>query len=361
MERPGRLSRSVQPGSAIKAFVAKPIGRVLLGALIVLVVVGSILYLGYLLTIPVFLLVGLALPIYLGWKRPRLLLVVGLVALVASAPIVTAIEVPILRTPTPPTSSLSTAPGFTGAVLDNATAHPFNGLPGNTFNFVVNVYPQYLPKNSSPVLWVVFFLTTCPGATGNSSPSCGSGYPFWSQNYTYNSTASRTLQWNKTLHLVNVWWWTVGAGYLNASHRLAWVFLNPGNGAGTMEGPVVGDFAAIYGLVLPSIYVEMFLYPGLVFFIALLLYVWLKARERRRKGMGSGTPAEAPAPSDAPAPAAPAGRAERPESACPKCGAVVYAGEERCWKCGAALGPTPSEAPLPSGTTPPEPDRPNSP
>ena len=42
----------------------------------------------------------------------------------------------------------------------------------------------------------------------------------------------------------------------------------------------------------------------------------------------------------APAPAA----RRRLESACPKCGAVVYAGESRCWKCG---------TPLISGRSPP--------
>ena len=348
MESARRLRPSVQQGS-IRAFFSKPLGRVLFVAFVVLVLVGSTLYLGYLLAIPAFLLTGLALPIWLGWKRPRLLLFTGLAAILVAGPIASALEVNTLQTPSPPSASASGTP-YSGAVLRNATVHPFRGAVGGSYTFTVDVRPAYLPAGSSGVLWVDLFLSTCPGAISNSDVACGSGYPYFSQNTTYNSTSPNPVSWTLKLGGPNVWWWSSGAGYRNASNHIVWVFLSPGGGyAPTVEGPVTGSSFALFGLILPLIYVPLFLYTGTVYFVALLLYVWFKARERRRKGLPAQPTVSVPRSTSGPSSSAPPAR---PEAACPNCGAVVYAGETRCWKCGAPLTGTTFDAPLASGGPP---------
>ena len=358
MGNPSRFSPFVQLRSSIKAFVAKPLGRLALLAFITLALAGSSIYLGYLIAIPVFLLTGLGLPIVLGWNRPRTLFLIGLAALLVAAPIVTAGTVSLLLTPSPAINGEVFAP-HTQSVLQNATVQPYYRSGGGNFTFTVDVNPAFLPNGSGPkVLWINMFLSTCPDATTNNSSSCGGlgGYPFHFGNFTYNSSAPRTVTFVEKAGGVNVWWWTMGAAYVNSTGKVAWVYLSPANGYSTAEGPVTGDYLSIYTLVLPAIYFTVFIYPGLVFFLGLLVYFFLKVRQRRRAG--GAPPVPAPSAAAAPVgpvtrgPAAPAAPPARPELACPKCGAVVYAGESRCWKCGAPLtsGTAPAaDQPLPSG------------
>ena len=358
MGSPSRISPAVQLRNSIKAFVAKPLGRIALLALISLALAGSSIYLGYLIAIPVFLLTGLGLPIYLGWSRPRTLFLVGLAALLVAGPIVTAGTVNLLLTPSPEVNGQIIAP-HTQAVLQNASLHPYSrSAPGN-FTFSVDVNPAFLPSGGgTKVLWVNFFLSTCPDALTNNSSACGGlgAYPFHFANNTYNSSSAKTVTFVEKVGGVNVWWWTMAAAFVNSTGKVAWLYLIPGNGYTTAEGPVTGDYLSIYLLILPAIYFTVFIYPGLVFFIALLVYFFLKSRQRRRAG---GAPAVV-VPQDPTAPPStvtqrPTGTtspASRPELACPKCGAVVYKGESRCWKCGtpltSAAGPNGDE-PLPSG------------
>ncbi len=363
MGYPSRFSPAVQPRTSIKAFFAKPLGRVLLLLLIALALAGSAIYLGYLIAIPVFLLVGLGLPIYLGWTRPRTLFLVGLSALLVAGPIVTAGTVSLLLTPGPSINGTVYSP-FTQSVLQNATVHPYSRATAGDFSFVVDVNPAFLPSgHRSNVLWVDFFLSTCPNAITNNSSSCGglNAYPFHSQNFSYaNGSAPQTVTFVQDVGGVNVWWWTMRAGYNNSSGVLSWIYLQPGNGYTTAEGPVTGGYLSIYTLILPAIYFTVFIYPGLVFFLGVLVYLFLKMRQRRRAGGAPSVPAPMapsavtpPAGPGAPGPAGPTAPA-KPELACPNCGAVVYAGETRCWKCGTPLtaGPAPAAAgdqPLPSG------------
>jgi len=361
MGTPGRCSPAVQPRNSIKAFFAKPLGRIILLLLIALSLAGSALYLGYLIAIPVFLLVGLGLPIYLGWTRPRTLFLVGLSALLVAGPIVTAGTVSLLLTPGPAVNG-EVYPGFTQSVLQNASVHPYSRSTAGDFTFTADVNPAFLPNGSQPkVLWVDFFLSTCPDALTNNSSSCGGvgAYPFHFQNLSYNSSTKQSIQFVQDVGGVNVWWWTMGAGFVNATGHVNWVYLQPGNGYTTLEGPVTGSYESIYTLILPAIYFTVFIYPGLVFFLGVLVYLFLKMRQRRRAGGAPAVPAPTvpSGPAAAAGPAAPAALGpaapSRPELACPKCGAVVYAGESRCWKCGTPLtsGPAPAttDQPLPSG------------
>lgn len=352
----------MQIRGSIKAFVAKPLGRLALLAFIALVLAGSVLYTNYFLAIPIFLLVGLGLPIYLGWTRPRTILLVGLSALLIAPPIVTAGAVSTLLVPTPPASGPVFAP-FTHSVLENATVHPYVRAAGGSFSFTVDVNPAYLPNGSQPaVRWVDLFLATCPNALSNATPACvASGpYLFHFANQTYNSSRAGSVQFNQTVGGVNVWWWTMAAGFVNSTGGVSWIYLQANTGYLLIEGPVTGDYLGLYEVALPLVYFSVFAYPGLVFFLAALIYIFLKMRQRRRAGgaptvpgteppaepgtPGTSTPAS---PGTATAPSAP----KRAELACPQCGAVVYAGESRCWKCGTPLPGTPpkaADAPLPS-------------
>ncbi|MGC2288836.1 MAG: hypothetical protein WA688_03155 [Thermoplasmata archaeon] len=350
----------MQRRNSIKAFFAKPLGRIALLAIIALALAGASIYLGYLIAIPVFLLVGLALPIYLGWTRPRTLFLVGLSALLVAGPIVTAGTVSLLMTPSPAVNGEVFLP-HTQSPLQNATVHPYTSTGSGTFTFVVDVNPAFLPNGSQPeVLWIDFFLSTCPNAESNNSSSCGglNAYPYHFANFTYESASAQTVTFSENIGGVNVWWWTMGAAYNNSTGGVSWTYLQPTNGYTTVEGPVTGGYLSIYTLILPAIYFTVFIYPGLVFFLGVLVYLFLKMRQKRRAGGAPSVPAPmAPAAPTSPGSppstgAAPSGAPSRPELACPKCGAVVYPGESRCWKCGTPLtsGQMPaSEEPLPSG------------
>lgn len=357
MENPGRFSVAVQRGNSIKAFLAKPYGRVVVLLIAALSLAGSSIYLGYLLAIPIFLLAGLAFPIWLGWTRPRTIFLVGLSALLVAGPIVTAGTTSTLLTPGPATNG-SVYSGFTQSIIQNATVSPYTRATTGDFTFTADINPAFLPNGSEPkVLWVDLWLSTCPNALTNNSTSCGGAgaYPFHEANESYNSSAKGTVPIVESIGGVNVWWWTMAAGYVNSTGGVTWVYLQPNNGYITVEGPVTGGYLSIYTLILPAIYFTVFVYPGLVFFLGALVYLFLKMRQRRRAGgaamvPGSATPS-APASTGAPSSGAPS----RPELACPNCGAVVYAGETRCWKCGAPLtggsppSPPAADQPLPSG------------
>ena len=59
-----------QPGG-FKRFLGGPIGRALLPAIAIVVVFATYVYVSTLLAIPAILVFGLAIPIWVGLKRPR--------------------------------------------------------------------------------------------------------------------------------------------------------------------------------------------------------------------------------------------------------------------------------------------------
>lgn len=345
-----------QPGS-VKSFVAGRLGRLILALLAGATLIGSFVYLGALISIPTFLFFGLAIPIYLGWKRPRDLAILGLAVLLVAAPVASVWEADLIRQPSPAASSDTGLPyGSGGAVLQGATVSPFAGADGGAYNFSVVVHPEYVPGNTSGLLWVELFVTTCPGATGNSSPTCPGGYPFYTQNETLaaNLTQPFTASFTQTLSGGNLWWFQFATVYRNlTTGNYTWIFLDPANGYGAVQGPVSGDFYSTIGLVIPGLYVAMLLYPGSVFFIALLIYVLFKRREAARKASIPGPAPGGPGTAEGPAGTGPATQ-ERPaatgadEQRCPNCEAVVYANETSCWKCGKSLRPA-GEEPLAGG------------
>jgi hypothetical protein len=361
----------VQPKqpSPFRRFLATRIGRVLLIAVTLLVVFGSYVYVEALLAIPVFLLFGLALPIWVGLKRPRYLALSGLVVVLIVAPLSTVVITQEVRTPVPLASSLTDLPGTGGnALLQNAGVSPYTGSTSTTFTWTVTVYPKYVPVGNTTPVNLSLYISTCPGATSPSPPSwCSAGYPFIQINYTFpaNLTAATPVSFTHTLDSNGIWDWQMGVYTKNnTTGKLFYQTLVGDSSYNGIEGPVVGDFGTTYFELLGTIYFDDALFLGGPFFFILLIYLLFKNRERRRnearqRAAGpvppTGGPSEGaqplPPPSTRPPPTGPVATPPTPERTCPNCNAVVYANETRCWKCGADLGTGPG-APLPSGPKP---------
>ncbi|MCI4345695.1 MAG: hypothetical protein L3K07_02930 [Thermoplasmata archaeon] len=345
--------------SAFRSFATRPLGRAILIAVAIPAVGWSFIYLGELIAVVAMLLLGLLLPITMGWKRPRQLAVAGLVILLLSSPVAGALETNLAFSPSPIASSSSALPdGNHGSVLQNASVGPFSGASGTNFTFGVDLFPKYVPPNET-LTALVFVVSTCPTATGNvSSPDCSSGYPYFLQNHTFATPPNTTthLRFNQKLPGPDIWWWTMYTETRATNGSYHYTFLSAGSGYPTIQGPVTGDWFSIYGIVLEQVYIYVFLYAGSVFYLALLAYTWFKVREARRKAAAAGSVLIPPAPPMAPggggATAGPAAIPSGPvEMHCPNCQAVVYESEKKCWKCGTPLGvaATPiADAPLPS-------------
>ncbi len=290
-----------------------------------------------------------------------------------------------------PTLATSFDDGSEGSILQNAVVTPFTGSTSTTFSWTVTVDPVYAPLNTTGVRSVTLYVSTCPGATANSSIYCASGYPLLTSTHSFAAPilVPTNVSFSLTLPSNNVWSWQMGVALASATPPLAfqpisggastYVFLQGYGSSDGIEGPVVGTFADTYLLLLPTIFETTFLYLGVPFYIALAVYAYLKRRERMRREAvrrartpggdspptapaGAGPAEGAPSGSTPPAgpPAIPGAAAATPpadhEHSCPSCSAVVYAGEEKCWKCGASLT-VGGAAPLPSGggPTPPSP------
>ena len=327
-----------------------PLGKVSLVALATLVVTGAFLELGALIAIVSFLLFMLGLPIYLGWKSPRQLAVAGLVALLVAAPIGSTLYAEQIRTPT---GAVSSDPENGGSVVANAGVTPFSAATGSVFEFHATLNPQFLPAGAHAPEYALLYLSTCAGATTSNASFCGGGgYPFWELNQSFNITqsASETIQFHQQLNTANLWWWLMAFVYQNVTNVTRWVWVDPANQYGGVQGPVSGDLASTIVLILPALYQAMFLYVGVVFFGALIIYVWLKTRGRQRNppvaepsGRGPGNPSAPPGSPPNPTPT-------RDERSCPNCQAVVYPSERTCWKCGVVLDQSAPPTPLKSGS-----------
>ncbi|MGP8077561.1 MAG: hypothetical protein ACLQD8_02525 [Thermoplasmata archaeon] len=267
-----------------------------------------------------------------------------------------------------------------GAALENASVSPFHGISSTEFTWTVTVAPRYVASTDSSPLWVELYISTCPGATSNASSVCSAGYPFIVLTDYFCTDPSTiatceasvtplaqpvTVSFNYTIGSNGIWEWQMGLGVEDlAAHTPTYTLLVGDPQYNGLEGPVVGSFGTIFEVVLPSVYLEDFLYLGAPFYAVLLLYAVFKNRERKRedaKERNAGpippTSAAETAASGAPTAATPLGSAPaakppsgpgKGELACPNCEAVVYPGEAKCWKCGSSLTGNAS-APLPPG------------
>ncbi len=354
-----------QKPRGFRGFVQTIYGKSLLVAIAVLVVFATYVYVDTLLAIPAMLLFGLAIPIWLGLKRPRFLALVGLVIVVAAAPLSTVVITQDIRAPISPSNSLTTISGTSGALMQNATVSPYTGTTSTNFTWSVTIVPAGIPKGNTSPVWLNLYVSTCPGATSTSPPSwCSAGYPFTLLNYTAfpaNLTAPTTVTFHYRIGSNGIWDWQMGIYTKNSTTGRPFFQTLVGDPTyNGIEGPVVGDYASTFGAILPTIYFDDALFLGGPFFVVLLIYLLFKNRERRRKeaaqrAAGPVPPTGAPPeggsalpPSIAKGP--PPGSSAAPTAAertCPNCNAVVYENETTCWKCGASLTAVPA-APLPS-------------
>ena len=350
----------MKPKGTVRGFVATPLGKACLVALSAAILTLSIAFTGFFVAIPAFVIFGLGLPIYLGWKRPRQLAIAGLVALLIAGPAVSAIYTVEVRQPTPPVASTpeTNATGVSGSALQNAYVTPFLGSGGSTFHFSTEVYPTYFGAGQN-LTEIVLYISTCEYAvTLNSSPDCSgpSLLHYANESFAKSPSSPITVGFNVTLGAENIWYWTIGAGVRNESSGVyTWVWVVPPYGYDAVPGPVTGDWFSTFGMLTPGILFQTFLYPGLVYGIALMLYVFLKNREARRKGTRDPGMLPPPRPGEPGALAPGADPAAPPpkERACPNCQAVVYPHEVRCWKCGTDLTGASGAAPPLASAKPP--------
>jgi len=353
--------------------VQRPAGRSLWLALTIAVVGLGWAYASILLAIPAFLILGLALPIYWGIKRPRYLAIAGVVVIVLVAPIVGALYSQEILTPSPPAASSPSAPdGHGGSVLQNANVAPYQGSTSTNFTWTVTVYPQYFGNASLTPYQLHLYLSTCPGATSNNSVNCiGTSYLFKELNQTVPSNLSPAKNYTYTFHwtlgVLGIWDWQMSLELNNSSNvsNPAYVYLVGDPTYNALEGPVIGTFGDIFVSFLGDLYFYSAILLGLPYYFVLLLWMYLKQRERRRKEARQRSAGPIPPTSSGtgpgPPPAPLTGAADKDagpppgEAACPNCGAVVYPAEAKCWKCGAALpggsslGAAPASKPLPPG------------
>ncbi len=344
-----------------RTFARSWFGLVVLLIVGVLALAGTLFYLGPYLAILTLLIFGLALPIFLGQRGLKPLAILGIATLVITAPVFTVIYTDELRVPTPAVTSNGAAPYGNGQpVIQDALVTPFVGAAGGLYNFSATIYPQYLPVNTT-ITNVTFYVTDCPGATSNSSPDCGSSYPFYTDTIQFgaNPAAPTVVSYSRNLPGTDIWWWDLEAVVEDdaSPHNLTGIWLDYDGSYSGIEGPVSGSFGSVVLFLLPTAYEVVFIYPGIVFLIALLFYAFLKGRERNRKGAGPSQPTPTdgtPTPAGAPPGAAGGGSPGATEMRCPNCQAVVYPNETTCWKCGKSLAPAQpaSSAPLASSKSP---------
>jgi len=350
-----------QSQGRFRRFLPTTWGKVTLIVLAVLVVFASSAYVSVVVAIPAMLLFALALPIWAGLKRPRFLALVGLVVVLAAAPIATVVFTQDILTPVGAAASSADLSVSNGSpIMQNATVSPFTGTPSTNFTWTVTIFPQNVAQNNSTPVWLDLYISTCPGATGNGSLSCTQPYPLTILNNTLNPNA--TSAYVETFHYQigsnGVWEWQMGLWTLNrTTHKPFFQLLVGDPTYNGIEGPVIGGFATIYGELILSVYFQDFVFLGAPFYFVLLIYMLFKNRERRKKDAqqralgpitaeesaqppplstkGSPLPSSKPASGSSPPP--PDSAAAAQELNCPKCNAVVYAGEATCWKCGSPL------------------------
>ena len=356
-----------QQPNRFRRFVQTPPGKALLLALTLLVVFATFVYVEALVAIPAMLLFGLAIPIWLGLKAPRYLALSGLVILLILAPISNLVITQQVMTPIPASASSNVGPdGSNGSVLQGALVSPYVGGTSTNFTWNVTVYPQYIPAHNSSPLWLNLYISNCPGATVNDLSRCSPPYPFTELNVSWNNTTAvgvtgeRNASFHWTIGTLGIWDWQMSVTVRNnVSDGLYYIFLVGDPTYNGIEGPVIGTYDTTYSSLLLALYLEDFLYLGGPFYFVLLIYMIFKRREKTKaeaaRRLAGPTPADEtgpslPAPVRAAGPAPPSAttRASPKEGSCPSCGAVVYAGEKTCWKCGATLGSGSSGAPLQS-------------
>ena len=360
-----------QPPSRFRRFLTTPVGRISLIVIAVLATFGSYAFVSFIIAIPAILLFGLALPIWAGLKRPRYLALSGLTIILTVAPLANVVFTQEIMLPVGSSASATGATFANGTpLMQNATVEPFTGSTSTNFTWSVTIFPGNHPLNNSTPVRIDLYISTCPGATGTSSPYCSSGYPFIDlENSTLpNVTAPYTVRFHYQIGSVGIWSWQMGIYTNNSTTKKAFFQLLVGDPTyNGIEGPIVGGFGDIYFELLTEIYFQDFLFLGIPFYCLLLVYMLFKNRERRRKdaerrALGPTPPGGGQGPGPTGAPSAPlastsntgalassgpsAGGAVSSvaELNCPKCNAVVYAGEKTCWKCGATLTDAPKSS-----------------
>ena len=161
-----------QSKGRFRRFLSTPPGKIVLIVLAFAVVFATNAYVSVVVAIPAILLFGLAVPIWAGLKRPRFLALLGLVVVLAVAPVVTIVFTQEILTPVGIANSSNALSASNGQpVMENATVHPFAGTTSTNFTWTVTIYHRTIRREHHALLLVPLH-RQLSGATGNNSPSC---------------------------------------------------------------------------------------------------------------------------------------------------------------------------------------------
>ncbi len=160
-----------QSKGRFRRFLSTTPGKIVILVLAFVVVFATNAYVSVVVAIPAILLFGLAVPIWAGLKRPRFLALLGLVVVLAVAPVVTVVFTQEILTPVGVANSSNALSASNGQpVMENATVHPFAGTTSTNFTWTVTIYPQNHPAGNTTPYSLFLYISSCPGATGNNSP-----------------------------------------------------------------------------------------------------------------------------------------------------------------------------------------------
>ena len=359
----------MQQQAGLRGFVQQPLGRVLLIAFAIVVTALTYAYLYALLAIPVMLLVGLAVPIWLGIKRIRFLALLGLVVLLISAPIANVVLTQEVMQPIGAASSpADLVGGGGGAIMQNAQVSPYVGGLSTNFTWNVQIVPQYIPKGNDTPFLLTLYISTCPGATGTNDPNCGAGYPFYELNRTFSpANFTNVTDLPVTFHFIfpsdSIWAWQMGL-FLNNStspstHNATFILLVGDPTYNGLEGPVVGTFATTYAQLLLTVYLNILVYLGVPFYVVLLVYMYIKRRQVQRgsaiarspgpvatESGGSDAPVSPAGPSPTPGTSDASGP-RRPRFPAPIAGRSCIRTKRRAGSAGSSSLPLPRPPPMP--------------
>jgi hypothetical protein len=276
------------------------------------------------------------LPYWMGERKARRFAVNGAVVFTIALVTVAAMSTQVVLAQSEPLFELQSFAGrgaAPGVSLTNGTVSPYQGSPGQTFTFRVNLTTAW---NSTPDQFDVYLnLTTVDGLSISEAahPMTYSPGPGSSSNPRNGSWYEGNLTVGGSVYLFR----------FSVTGGRNWTSTFQDLGPITASGLTLYGFWIYYESVLTGgLPVEFLLYLGILF----LWWYMIRTREAaRRRGMRPPEPAKESTPSDAATPKGEGktegkteGKAAKAAAfTCTNCGADVGESDVKCPKCGAAF------------------------
>jgi ribosomal protein L40E len=246
-------------------------------------------------------------PVLLGWKNIKFLAGFGIPVIVGTAIIVAAYQTDYVQAGHD--ISLSDDNG----IFANGTVTPYKGSANTSFNFTVEIKKE---NNSCDVVYLIrskdLYILDDPLEPMN-------------RGYENNTTAEYYL--NRSVEKSMIWYYTfsINRTYNNGTSR--WINITKNGQQMIRVGPVTMEYAEMLVSFIGLYLLNTLLMLGVGYYLLVSMYWWFgKAKERRASILKEMQEKEVQKP-------APEKELEK-KMKCSKCGAIVDADAEKCWKCG---------------------------